>query len=186
MSLENRGVVQRWFEEVWNLRREEAIRELVTEESVCFGDDGPMRGPEEFKARMYLPFIGAFPDLRIQLEAVVSDGDAVVVRWTAQGTHTGDGLGIPATNTAAQFRGMTWVLIRGGKLMEGWQTSNIPEVIRRLVEASSGQAGSSTSDNSRGAVESRSSPPLGRIRRRGGFLRMIELGRGTTSFRPRS
>jgi predicted ester cyclase len=58
------------------------------------------------------------------------DGDQVVVRWRATGTHTGEGLGIPATGRTGAFCGMTWVRVEAGQLVEGWQCSNIPEVLR--------------------------------------------------------
>ena len=53
-------------------------------------------GKEGVKAffRMY---IGAFPDLRMTAEDVISSGDKVVARVRATGTHRGEFLGIPAT-----------------------------------------------------------------------------------------
>src|ERR1043165_8595345 len=119
--------VRRWFEELWNQRRPEVIDELRTAESICLGDDGPIRGPEEFKQRMYDPLTAAFPSLRVEVEGMVEEGDNVVVRWTATGLHDGDSLGSKATKEVVQFRGLTWIRVRDGKLSEGWQSSNIPE-----------------------------------------------------------
>ncbi len=133
MSQDNIAIAHRWFEEVWNQRRPETIDELLAEESVCHADDGPIRGPQEFKERQHVPFLGAFPDIRIKVEAVLAHGDQVVVRWLATGTHDGEGLGIPPTNRPVTLRGITWLRIKDGKLMEGWQHSNIPEVIRGLA-----------------------------------------------------
>jgi steroid delta-isomerase-like uncharacterized protein len=132
MAHDNSAIVRRWFEQVWNERREATIDELLTAESVCHADDGPMRGPEEFKARQYLPFLSAFPDIRVDLEAVLARGDEVVARWSARGTHSGEGLGFRATQQSVEFRGMTWLRLRDGKFVEGWQHSNIPEVVRSL------------------------------------------------------
>lgn len=39
--------------------------------------------------------LGAFPDVRVAMEDQVAEGDKVVGRWTATGTHTGDLMGIP-------------------------------------------------------------------------------------------
>jgi predicted ester cyclase len=137
MSQGNIAVIRRWFEEVWNQGREETIGELLDGESVCYTDDGPIRGPDEFRERMYAPLHAAFPGLRVEIEAIVADGDVVVVRWGATGTHRGEGLGFAATHRDATFRGMTWVRIVDGTLREGWQCSNIPEVIRGLGVAAS-------------------------------------------------
>jgi steroid delta-isomerase-like uncharacterized protein len=132
MSHDNSALVRRWFEEVWNQRRAETIDELLTGESVLHADEGPLRGPEEFKARQYTPFLAAFPDLRVEIESMIAQDDHVVVRWSATGTHCGDGLGCRPTQETASFRGITWIHVRDGKLMDGWQSSNIPEVVRGL------------------------------------------------------
>lgn len=136
MSDENRSVVLRWFEEVWNQRRAETIDELMTDQSVCFTDQGPMRGPAEFRQAQYEPLLKAFPDLHVEVEDSLASDNAVVVRWTATGTHTGDGLPIPPTGKAVTFSGMSWIRTHDGKLWEGWQSSNISEVLRQLAEPS--------------------------------------------------
>lgn len=132
MSAENIAIARRWFEEVWNQRKSETIDELVAADSLCFTDDGVIQGPEQFRERMYLPFLGAFPDIQVQVEDIVCQGDKVVVRWTASGKHAGEGLGFASTGRPVQFRGLTWVEIKAGKFGMGWQSSNIPEVLRNL------------------------------------------------------
>lgn len=133
MADHNIAVARRWFEEVWNLRREATIDELLASDSVCLADGESVRGTGEFRDRMFTPFLAAFPDLRVVVEAVIGQGDEVAVRWTAHGTHTGPGLGCSPTGDAVTFRGLTWVSVRGGKLMSGWQSSNIPAVLAALA-----------------------------------------------------
>lgn len=131
----SKTVVRRWFEEVWNQRRTETIDELMSDESVCYGEDGPLRGAAEFRQKQYHPFLSAFPDLIVTIEALLGDGDQVVVRWSASGTHTNEGLGIQATNSPVTFQGITWIRVQDGKFREGWQHSNIPQVVRQLHES---------------------------------------------------
>ncbi len=137
MSQENVDVVHRWFEEVWNQRQASLIDELLTPESVCYTDTGPLRGPEEFKTRQYQPFLDAFPDLHVEVEAVLAQGDQVVVRWKASGHHAGEGLGCAPTHRPTTFEGISWIQVKEGKLGEGWQSSNISEVVRSLASPSS-------------------------------------------------
>lgn len=129
----NIAIARRWFEEVWNQRRAETIDELVTADSLCFTDTGVIRGPDQFREQMYLPFISAFPDLHVNVEDAIGQGEKVVVRWTATGSHSGSGLGFAGTGRPALFRGLTWIEIHNGKFGQGWQSSNIPEVIRGLA-----------------------------------------------------
>jgi predicted ester cyclase len=112
----NIATVKRWFEEVWNQRCEETIDELITPESICYTDGELMIGTEGFRQKQYLPFVTAFPDLHVNI-----------------GTHTGDGIGIPPTYKSVEFRGISWIHIRNGKMMEGWQSTNIPQVLMELA-----------------------------------------------------
>ena len=133
MSAANVALARRWFDEVWNHRRDQTIDELLAPDSVVHGDDEVLTGPAEFRARQYVPFVAAFPDIRVEVEDAIGQGDQVVVRWTAHATHTGDGLGFPATGRGVTFRGMTWIRARDGRLGDGWQWSNIREALRGLA-----------------------------------------------------
>jgi steroid delta-isomerase-like uncharacterized protein len=119
------ALARRWFQEVWNERRESTIEEFLNEDSVCHADQGDLRGIECFRLQQYRPFIGAMPNLRIKVEDILESGPQAVVRWSATGTHTGPNLGFPATGKTATMRGMTWMRFEKDRLVEGWQVSNI-------------------------------------------------------------
>src|SRR4051794_37776672 len=101
--MENEALARRWFEEVWNQRRTDTVREMLTDDSVCHSEGGPLRGAEAFLENAHRPFLAAFPDLQVQVEDTVSQGDVVVVRWTATATHAGDGLGLAPTAKRVTF-----------------------------------------------------------------------------------
>lgn len=128
------GLARRWFDEVWNQRRVETIDELLSPRSVCHGEGGPVTGPDEFRERMYAPLLAVFPDVSVTIDDILGMGDQAVIRWTATGTHTGNGLGLHPTGKLVTFEGITWIHARDGKLLQGWQSSNIAESIRRLAE----------------------------------------------------
>lgn len=123
---------RRWFEEVWGQRKTEVVDELLNAESVCYSEQGPVIGPEEFKQKMYFPMLKAFPDLQVFIDDVLECSGQVVVRWRAEGTHSSDALGFPATGRAVKFDGITWVRVKDGRFTEGWQSSNIPMVLTEL------------------------------------------------------
>jgi steroid delta-isomerase-like uncharacterized protein len=132
MATDNDRLARRWFEEVWNQRRTETVYELLTPDSICQSEAGPLRGPEAFLDHVYRPFVAAFPDLRVTVEATVSDGDDVVVRWRVNATHTGDALPFPRTGRRVTVRGMTWIRYRDGKMAEGWDCWNQTGLIEAL------------------------------------------------------
>lgn len=131
MSNENRALGQRWMEEVWNRRRSETIDQLLDANAVGHMEGVEVRGPEEFK-KVRAALLDAFPDFRITIEDVVSEGENVVIRWRVQGTHSGGGLGFPASGRTADFRGITWQKFRGGKLVEGWDSWNQGALLAKL------------------------------------------------------
>ncbi len=135
MESENVRLARRWFEEVWNQRLEETIDELLTDESVCRTETEIIRGREQFREGFYWPMIDAFPELRVEVEATLDDGDEVVVRWSATGTHRGGGLGFAATGREVRMLGMTWLRFQDGRMLEGWQVSNLEQVFRSLRES---------------------------------------------------
>jgi len=120
MSDQNKALVQRWFEEVWNKGRADAIDEMFAADGLAhgLGDETPL-GPAAYK-EFHARFHGAFPDVKIVIEDMVAEGDKVAAHCRVVGTHTGDTLGIAATNSPVKFTGMTLVRIGNGKIVEAW------------------------------------------------------------------
>ena len=52
---------------------------------------------------------------------MVAEGDRVVVRWTAEGTHQGELLGIPPTGKRLRFSGISIYRLAEGKVAEVWE-----------------------------------------------------------------
>jgi len=54
-------------------------------------------------------------------EDVVAEGDKVAGRWTAEGTHEGELLGVPATGKRFRFAGLSICRLAEGKMAEQWE-----------------------------------------------------------------
>jgi steroid delta-isomerase-like uncharacterized protein len=74
----------------------------------------------------------AFPDLRITVDQQVAERDLVAVRWTARGTNTGTGNGIPATGRAVQINGTTLFRMDEGRIAEEWTCANSLGLMKQL------------------------------------------------------
>ena len=88
MSSENAALARKWFDEVWNQRRDATVLEMLSEPCEGHTEGGPVTGPREFLAAR-AALLGAFPDLRVTVEGTIAEGDEVAVRWSASGTHLG-------------------------------------------------------------------------------------------------
>jgi steroid delta-isomerase-like uncharacterized protein len=119
---ENIVLARRWFKEVWNEGKTQTIYDLMDENGIAVGQDKPgvvIRGPREFE--MFVNRIrGAFPDQKITLEDAFGADDKAVIRWSAVMTHTGDQLGIPATNKRVKVTGISIAQFENGKIVRGW------------------------------------------------------------------
>jgi len=109
----------RWFTDMWNQRDRRMIVEGMAEDVRGHTESGVIVGRDAWIASVFEPFIGAFPDLKLDVEGTVCQGDEVVVRWQFSGTHQGDALGVPACGKFVSFAGMTWLRYRDGKIIEG-------------------------------------------------------------------
>jgi predicted ester cyclase len=113
------AVVRRWFEEVWNNRRESAIDEMMPADAVSHGlGPQPLRGNAAFKP-FFHAFTQAFTDLRVNVLRTVTEGDIVATHIHATGRHTGPGMGTP-TNQSVAFDGIIIARVRGEQIVEGW------------------------------------------------------------------
>ena len=135
MSEENKEIVRRWFEEVWNKGRADAIDEMFDENGIAHGlsDDpsNPIKGPTNFKP-FHAVFRDAFPNMMIVIEDMVAEGDKVAARCSVSGKHEGDFRGRAATQSPVEFTGMTIVRIGNGKIVEAWNNFDFMTMNKQL------------------------------------------------------
>ena len=88
MSERNKAHVRRIIEEVYNRGDLGAVAEVASSDLVIHAPSGDIRGHEG--AREYVAALRTgFPNLTITIEDQVAEGDMVVTRWVARGTHRG-------------------------------------------------------------------------------------------------
>ena len=111
---------RRWFEEVWNRGRREAIGEMIA--PTCIIHDGATDsiGPNGF-----YPFFdrlsATFSEIHVSVEDTITQGDSACIRWSFTGKHTGAALGIPASGKTIHVTGISILRASEGKIVEGWQ-----------------------------------------------------------------
>ncbi len=135
MSEENKALVQRWFDEVWNKGRASAIDEMFDQYGIAHGlsDDAgkPLCGPGGFKP-FHEQFRGAFPNILVTVEEMIAEGDLVAARCSVRGKHTGDHLGFAASDSPIAFTGITIVRIKDGKIVEAWNNFDFMKMYKQI------------------------------------------------------
>ena len=79
--------------------------------------------PEGFEGRkmFYSAFLTAFPDLHVHIADTFAEGDKLVTRWSAHGTHSGELMGIPATGKEVSVSGTAIDRFENGQSVEHWE-----------------------------------------------------------------
>jgi steroid delta-isomerase-like uncharacterized protein len=121
MSEQNKTVVRRLVEELWNKGNLPVADELIAPTYAHHDASTPDfgRGPESEKKRVTL-YRAAFSDLRLTVEDMIAEGETVVARWSCRGAHKGDLNGIAPTGKQFVISGVSIVRFTGGKMVEGW------------------------------------------------------------------
>lgn len=127
----NKAVARQFLEEAfgphWKI---DLVDKLHTTDFVLhtiFGDVGLKEDREALKGWKV-----AVPDMIMSVEDIVADGDMVAVRWTATGTNTGEGNGLPATGKKVRAGGMTFWRMKDGRIAEEWGVVDMLTVLRQL------------------------------------------------------
>lgn len=82
--------------------------------------------------RFLAAYRNAFPDARSTVEDQVAEGDRVVTRWRARGTHLGQLGPIAATGREFVMDGITIERVAGGKIAEVWVARDELGLLSRL------------------------------------------------------
>ncbi|MDP9021282.1 MAG: ester cyclase [Actinomycetota bacterium] len=117
MAEQIKTLVSRLVEEVWNRGDYGVVDELIADDYV--GHPSEVRGTEGYR-QFFMALRRAFPDLEFTIDDQVADGDKVVVRWTARGTHDGEYFGISPTGRAGVITGIEVLQFADGKATACW------------------------------------------------------------------
>jgi len=131
----NEQLFQRYFDECANGGNLDLCDEIFAADyqhhDPANPDPRPVVGPQGVKAHLE-SLKGGFPDLVFDVEDTISDGDQIIVKWTARGTNTGDYFGMPATGTSIEISGMNTWRTRDGQAIEGWVNRDDMGLLQQL------------------------------------------------------
>jgi steroid delta-isomerase-like uncharacterized protein len=80
----------------------------------------------------YAGLLKAFPDLKVEIEDIIAQGEKVAHRFMFQGTHREAFLGIPATGKTVSASGMQINLFSAGKCIEVWSVHDSYKLLSQI------------------------------------------------------
>ena len=111
MSEENKAIVRRFLDELWNKQNPAILNQLATPNYTLTSSGDAFRS--------------AFTDIKLTVNDQVAESDKVVTRWTMTGTHTGEFEGVASTGKQVTSTGIFIHRIEGGKLAERWAAVSV-------------------------------------------------------------
>ena len=131
----NIDIVNRYNDRVWKEGELDAVDELLAEDwehgSPPPGMPPTREGLKQFAGMMHQ----AIPDLSMTVNDTVAEGDKVVQRWTAKGTHRGEFFGVSATGNPVEFSGISIYQLRDGKIVRDWTIPNMLPLLEQIGAA---------------------------------------------------
>src|SRR5215208_5226864 len=129
---ENKAIVRRFWG-VWEEGNIGLVDELVAPDYVNHnpGIPGQPEGPEGIKAVVSM-FRGGMPDLKVNIDDMIAEGDRVAVRYKIEGTHEGELFGVPPTGRRLSIENCTVERVSDGKIREHWRVTDTLDMMQQL------------------------------------------------------
>ena len=135
MSEENKENMRRVLEEAFGQGRVEVVDEVLHSNFVCWdpnSESGEIRGADTIKSEIEY-FRNAVPDLTYTVDDQIVEGDMVVSRYTASGTHQGEFFGVPGSGKRIEMTGINIDRFdESGKLVEEWVEYDLLGAMRKI------------------------------------------------------
>lgn len=124
-------IARKMCEEIYGQGKIELIQQLVHDDAIAHE---PSMGRTDRKGieQIVQGYRRGFPDLEVKVTDTVAQGDKVVIRWRAAGTHRGDFFGVPASSQRVTIEGMSELLFQGGKIKESWDHYDMLGMMRQI------------------------------------------------------
>ncbi|MDQ3910957.1 MAG: ester cyclase [Actinomycetota bacterium] len=132
---ENKEKARRLMEEGFGRGKLEVVDEVLDADFVCYdpnSEAGEVRGADTLKQEIEW-FRNAVPDLTYTVEDQVAEGDEVVTRWKAAGTHQGEFFGVAPTGKRIEMSGIQIDRFdESGKMVEEWPEYDLLGAMKQM------------------------------------------------------
>jgi predicted ester cyclase len=132
---QNKAVVRRFLDEVFNNKNLAAIEDVIAPDYLFHVGRNTIRGRGGLRQGC-AGILAAFPDMQVSMDLMMTEGDLVAGRYTFRGTHLGEfvlpGHRFPPTGTRASMTATTISRIVAGRIAEDWEDQDLFGLLLQL------------------------------------------------------
>ncbi len=128
---ENKASVRRFIERM-NQGDASAVDDFVADDVRYHNAPPGMASGIEGYRQLIGGYLMAFPDLKMTIDDLISEGDKIVMRMTGRGTHKGEFMGIAPTGKTVEAGAITMMQFRDGRLTDEWEQVDALGMMQQL------------------------------------------------------
>lgn len=138
-ALDDNKARAREFYDIWNAHNPDALDTVIAEGYKMHSKLPGVAQDREGMKQWVASVIAAFPDIYFTIEQQIAEGDLVMTRWSATGTHKGALMGMPATDRKTKVTGISIVRLKDGLSVESWGEWDALGMMRQIDGKSAGK-----------------------------------------------
>jgi steroid delta-isomerase-like uncharacterized protein len=132
VSDQNKARLRQFYDEVVNPGDLDRVDEFCTEDFVDHEEFPGISNDREGVKQFFRMMREAFPDLRVEVQDTIAEGDKVVGRIRMTGTHRGEFMGVPPTGKRIDVEGIDIVRVVGDQASEHWGVTDAMAMMQQL------------------------------------------------------
>jgi steroid delta-isomerase-like uncharacterized protein len=131
MAEDLKDLLRRFYAEIssGNL---DVVDELVAQDFIDHEAFPGIEPTKEGVKQFFALFRSAFPDMRMEPQEILAEGDLVSCRAVFTGTHHGEFMGMPPTGRRIEVNAIDILRIRGGQAVEHWGVMDAMTMMQQL------------------------------------------------------
>jgi predicted ester cyclase len=132
--VEPRELVERLHAALLESRDPVVVDEFFAADFVSHNNPPGLPPGVEGVKQFFTTFRDAFPDVSVEIDELVAEGDRVAVATTFTGTHEGELMGVAPTGRRVSVTGIDMVRVAGGRIVEHRGLTDIVGLMRQLTD----------------------------------------------------
>jgi predicted ester cyclase len=129
--MSNKDIAQEFMTQLWQQRNFDVIDRHLSADAVIRNPFNRQVGSltmHEVAQR----WLEAFPDLLLQVDSIVEEGNVVAARWHARGTHLGSFFATQPTHEEISYMGVTFFTFNESKIVDYWVLVDVHWILKQL------------------------------------------------------